>query len=819
MRTTLIWSTVLLCCVGPLAQAVGSPASATEYRLIDRCDYQDSKAAGAVWHSINSSTRPLAAKAGGRQALTIQCIFKGSKAACASVERKVRLDLTGSQGVQFRFRCTDPASISKFNFYLHSGRGWYAASFATDSPSGWNTVIIDKGVLQKEGSPGGLEGIDRIRISAWKAGDTDTEFSICDLGLWGEDAPVLVVRGDWYVRKNPEEAASVTARIATLTQNLRAIGVEYNECSDLELNSERLRGRRLVILPQNAEIPEAGLKALETFLRAGGKMISFYLLPGELQAVAGISQGEYIRQSYTGAFASIRSTGKEISGLPGCVDQRSWGIMQAKPAGSGSRVAAYWHNDRGSNTGEPAIIVSDNCIHMTHVLLSDDPAGKRALMLAITGHFLPETWRRAAKTAIDQIGIFGPYQETGTFEQALSLRGKGDTGISRALDQGRQFCDKAEALFGLTRFVEALGAAEEAQKNMIRAYCMAQAPREGERRFAWCHDPFGVTGMDWDQSVGILADNGFTDIIVNMCWAGTAYYDSTVLPVASEATTRGDQIKQCLAACRAHGIKMHVWRVCWNLGWTAPKDFILKMKHDNRLQVDLDGNAKDSWLCPSDPDNQKLEIAAMTEIAGKYAVDGIHFDYIRYPSSTSCFCQGCRKRFEAFVQKKIRRWPQDVRADSSLWKRWLDFRRANINSVVAAASQNARAVRPGIAVSAAVFSNWPTDRDDVGQDWKFWCEAGYVDFICPMDYTSSERDFQTIVERQLAWAGKTPCYPGIGLSMWQQPDRISRLVEQVNITRRLGTGGFTIFNFNVSEARDILPLCGLGLTRKIPGAR
>ena len=39
---------------------------------------------------------------------------------------------------------------------------------------------------------------------------------------------------------------------------------------------------------------------------------------------------------------------------------------------------------------------------------------------------------------------------------------------------------------------------------------------------------------------------------------------------------------------------------------------------------------------------------AMCELA-RMGVDGIHFDYIRYPDSGHCFCSGCRARFEAFA--------------------------------------------------------------------------------------------------------------------------------------------------------------------------
>jgi hypothetical protein len=36
----------------------------------------------------------------------------------------------------------------------------------------------------------------------------------------------------------------------------------------------------------------------------------------------------------------------------------------------------------------------------------------------------------------------------------------------------------------------------------------------------------------------------------------------------------------------------------------------------------------------------------------------------------------------------------------------------------------------------------------------------------------------------------------------------------VGVTRKLKTGGFTIFEYAAREAKDIVPRCGLGLTRK-----
>jgi len=64
-------------------------------------------------------------------------------------------------------------------------------------------------------------------------------------------------------------------------------------------------------------------------------------------------------------------------------------------------------------------------------------------------------------------------------------------------------------------------------------------------------------------------------------------------------------------------------------------------------------------------------------------------------------------------------------------------------------------------------------------------------------------------------AGSVPCYPGIGLSTWPDTTDVVRLIEQINITRGLNTGGFTIFNYGQTEAKEILPRLGKGITRKL----
>ncbi len=159
-------------------------------------------------------------------------------------------------------------------------------------------------------------------------------------------------------------------------------------------------------------------------------------------------------------------------------------------------------------------------------------------------------------------------------------------------------------------------------------------------------------------------------------------------------------------------------------------------------------------------------------------------------------------------------WPRDVLTDGPTRQAWLEWRRGNITAVVKGVSEKARALKPKIKISAAVFPNWATDRDGVGQDWKLWCEKGYVDFVCPMDYTTSNSNFGNMVRKQVGWAGRTPCYPGIGASASSSRFGADKAIDQINITRRNSTGGFVIFNYGVSESIELLPMLGLGITAK-----
>lgn len=772
---------------GLLLAAAAPPAPPkADYPLVD------GPAQASAWKPMWGSP-PAEPVAGG--ALRLPCNFRGTKHDRASWDSAVKLDLTACQGLQFDVFCADASPVSHFSLYLQSGGGWYATSFAPELPGQWSRVKIDKTGTKLEGMPAGWGSIETIRISAWRGANRDTEFYIANLGLLGTDAPIAIIRGESVAKTRPGEAQSVATFTKAVADTLDRLGLAYAVISDLDVTPERLKGKRIAILPHNPGLPDPVAAAMSDFVRAGGKLVSFYIPPWQLRDLVGFAGGDHVPQKYRGHFAEIRKAGDGLAGMPPIAKQLSWNILRVLPIEGKSRVAANWFTDKGEPAGEPAIIVSEHAIHMTHVLLSDDLANKDRLVLAMLGHFEPRLWEQVASAAVKRVGQFGQFEFL--------------DGAARALR------DKAARLTAEKKFPEAIAAATEAHQAAIAAYCAAQKPLAGEHRAFWCHSAFGPAGMTWDESIKILAENGFTAILPNMLWGGVAYYESAVLPVAPDVAEKGDQIALCLAACRKHGVECHIWKVNYNMGWRVPKDFAERMKAEGRTQVTLDGKAEDRWLCPSHPDNQKLEIDSMVEVATKYDVHGVHFDYIRYPGPQGCFCPGCRERFEKAIGAKVANWPADTRKDEAIREKWLDFRREQINRVVAATAQQVRKAKPTVKISAAVFANWAVDRDNVGQDWRLWCERGWLDFVCPMDYTPHIASFENLVRQQLEWAGKVPCYPGIGLGVWPSTgDNIVKLIDFIGVTRKLGTRGFTIFEYTTPVARDIVPLCGRGLTRK-----
>jgi uncharacterized lipoprotein YddW (UPF0748 family) len=333
--------------------------------------------------------------------------------------------------------------------------------------------------------------------------------------------------------------------------------------------------------------------------------------------------------------------------------------------------------------------------------------------------------------------------------------------------------------------------------------------RAEELRGIWITTDGPRSDEEWDAIMRTLKARGLNAAFVRVAQGGKAIYPSKVVAQdvwASEA--EGDQLERAVTAAHAHGIQLHAWKVCFNMGSerarppkSAPLKFYQRMADDDRLVRDPSG-AQGNWLNPSDPRNQDLEVRVAAEVVQKYDVDGYHLDYIRYPDESSPSFPGdfpfhygdvSRREFEKSLGCAVKNWPSDV-ISGPLKMQYEAWERDNITRVVARIRTELKAKRPGTLFSAAVWRKVHRYRSVLKQDWPRWGRDGLVDFLVLMAYEKDLAEFRSVVERDFSHVcGRVPFVVGIGSWQILQPEAV---VDQVQAAREIGADGFVLFSLN-----------------------
>ena len=745
------------------------------------------------------------ARDGDRSVLTVKAPFADEPTlGRAVIDRSIKRNLAAPGRFELEIAVDPPEACGSLTLYFRSGGGWYGAGGGV-AGDGWQTVRFSKANFRTEGTPAGWDKIDGIRIACWRGRAKNATIRVRKLAACWSDAALVIPT----TSENPDdgEIRAALGVAGTVGQMLDDLGLGADAVEDSTLPEGGLGRRRVAIVAYHPRMSDETVQALVDFVEKGGKVFACYGLPAKLAKALGFKRGSYHKPD-PGTLAEIRFDAPDIQGLPRSVRQASWNMTTVEPVGHGARVIGHWFDRDGKPTDLPAMWISDRGAYLSHIVINDDPAAKRQMLAAILGQLETSLWQQMAEAELNKVGKVGHCQ---TLEEVASFvmpSGKPD-----AISEGKaavQAEAKAKRLMAAGKFADAVGAAREAHDLLAKSYLLAQESRDVEGRAWWNHSGTGPYPGDWDRACRELAEAGFNMILPNMLWAGRAHYPSDVLPRSRTFDQYGDQIEQCLAAAKKYGLEVHVWKVNHNLSG-APKEFVEKLREEGRLQVFVSGDSK-PWLCPSHPKNYRLEVDSMIEVAKMYDVDGLHFDYIRYPGSHSCFCDGCKERFQADTGIKVENWPKDCYSGEHK-EAYTQWRCDQISRLVRTVHEEAKQLRPSLQISAAVFSGYPACRTSVAQDWPEWIKAGWLDFVCPMDYTNSDPGFCGIVENQLKLIdGRIPMYPGIGCTASNSRLSADRVAGQISHARRLGATGFTIFNLSESTARDILPGLKLGST-------
>lgn len=283
-----------------------------------------------------------------------------------------------------------------------------------------------------------------------------------------------------------------------------------------------------------------------------------------------------------------------------------------------------------------------------------------------------------------------------------------------------------------------------------------------------------TTARACDDLLADAAERGIRELVVQVRGRGDAYYRSALEPRAEALEDPGfDPLDHLLRGGRAVGVRIHAWanvHFVWSSAAGAlPRSpqHLVNAHPDWLLRPDgvryLDPVGGSDWegiyIDPAERRAALHTLAVFADIVERYPVEGLHYDYIRYPQATYASS------------------PDDHR---------------HVTALVTEAAARLRARRDGLVISAAVFPDPEVARERVLQRWPDWARDGLVDLLCPMAYRKDTREVARLLGAARAAAPATRMWGGL-MGYANEP---GLLREQVQAARDAGCEGAILFAYD-----------------------
>ena len=361
------------------------------------------------------------------------------------------------------------------------------------------------------------------------------------------------------------------------------------------------------------------------------------------------------------------------------------------------------------------------------------------------------------------------------------------------------------------------------------------APAADEVRAMWVlrtslASPESITAV-----VRTAKEAGLNTLVVQVRGRGDAYYRQGLEPVPADVLRHPasfDPLQLVISSAHAAGLRVHAWvnvnLVSSAVELPAAREHVIH-RHPDWLMVPRDiaqqlaGEAIDSpayvgrlarWTRQQSETVEGLYTSPMVpaaaahtemvvrDVAKRYAVDGIHLDYARYPSDRFDYSRAAIAEFRSEVRGRLadgQRATLDAQEAIDLFaypdafpEEWRQFRVARMTSLIARLHAAVKAERPDAIVSLAAF---PDQREALSrkmQDWGAWLHAGVIDVLCPMVYTQEAGRFAEQVAAAREIAGARPVWAGIGAYRLSA----AQTIENIQTARKLGAAGVILFSYD-----------------------
>lgn len=342
---------------------------------------------------------------------------------------------------------------------------------------------------------------------------------------------------------------------------------------------------------------------------------------------------------------------------------------------------------------------------------------------------------------------------------------------------------------------------------------------QGEMRGIWVTRWDYSTAADVTNIMQSISDWGFNAVYFQVRGTADAFYKSQVEPWSKDLTgTLGqdpgwDPLAVAIDEAHAREMELHAWIntfPAWSGTSPVPATdppHILYAHPDWRV-VDSSGqpqafNNSYTFVSPGIPGVRAHLRAVVLDIAKNYPVDGIHFDYIRYPGPQYSHDNWTLEAFKA------------AKADIP-GLIWGNFQRDLLSSLVDELYSAIVTEAPAVKVTSAVWGiykdefNWGGTSQgyyDYYQDSHAWVANGSMDAICPMIYwpitnpKGGWTDFATLADHHLAEAGVRHVYLGMKAD---QPS-FDAIEAQINYVREMPAPGFVVFAYSTVLSKGYGP--------------
>ncbi|MCF7740532.1 MAG: family 10 glycosylhydrolase [Candidatus Marinimicrobia bacterium] len=287
-----------------------------------------------------------------------------------------------------------------------------------------------------------------------------------------------------------------------------------------------------------------------------------------------------------------------------------------------------------------------------------------------------------------------------------------------------------------------------------------------------------------DSVIDFARDNGITDIFVQVIGRGRAYYKTSLLPKSPRIKKiKYDPLAYFCEQASRENIKVHAW-INTMLVWSKHQkpyendhpvnklqdwftfDNLNKSILSERQKTLKNKGIEGRFLSPAAIKVRQLYQKIVQELIDNYPINGIHLDYIRFPSPNYGYHPFVREKFRSMTgidplyidNSDLLEEFTDIQETKQKWK---DFRCNQIDSLIGNLAKITKKYQH-IQLSAAVKPDPVEARNKYFQDWEEWLRKGLIDFVVAMNYTSDNQEFGRIVKHIKKRQIKDKVWMGIG---------------------------------------------------------